>query len=129
MSDKLLRLNERLLSLRSPWVAKSGQNNPAKLVERHFQIVHVRAHLAYRPLSYPGKITLFRAADQPGGYEVEPDLGWSAFAQGGLEIHDVPGSHTTIFWDDNTLPHFARRVAECIRSGLATEELNPNSSA
>ena len=129
MSDKLLRLNERLLSLRSPWVAKSGQNNLAKLVERHFQIVHERAHLAYRPLPYPGKITLFRAADQPGGYEVEPDLGWSAFAQGGLEIHDVPGSHTTIFWDDNTLPHFARRVAECIRSGLATEELNLNSSA
>jgi thioesterase domain-containing protein len=124
MSDKLLRLNERLLSL-----AKSGQNNPAKLVERQLQIVHTRAQLAYRPLPYPGKITLFRAADQPGYYEVEPDSGWSAFAQGGVEIHDVPGSHTTIFWDDNTLPHFARKVAECIRSCLGTDELNPSSSA
>jgi thioesterase domain-containing protein len=40
---------------------------------------------------YPGKVTLFRANYQPVRYDQISDLGWSALAVGGLEIHEVPG--------------------------------------
>jgi thioesterase domain-containing protein len=124
----LLKLNQRFHALISQWVVKRAQNDPASVLNLDILTLHGRASLAYRPRRYPEKITLFRALDQPPEYEGEADLGWAAVAHGGIEVHDLPGNHTTIFWDDNTLPSFARKAAECIRSCLATDELNSSSS-
>ena len=38
---------------------------------------------------YSERVTLFRAIENIGF--IDPDLGWSELAPGGLEIHDVPG--------------------------------------
>ncbi len=61
----------------------------------------------YRASTYPGRITLLRAksVDAAALREVAPQrrrifedstLGWGAVAEGGVEIHTVPGNHQTI---------------------------------
>lgn len=51
--------------------------------------------LSVRP--YPGKLNLFRAADVPNFAEMDATLGWSAIAQGGVEVNFVPGDHVSMF--------------------------------
>jgi len=62
---------------------------------------------------YPGKVTLFRASDQPVRYDQISDLGWSALAVGGVEIHEVSGGHMGMFQE----PHvqmLAEKLRACI---------------
>jgi amino acid adenylation domain-containing protein len=44
----------------------------------------------YHPRPYPGPIRLFRAEERAD------DLGWSRLAEGGLDIHPLPGDHYTL---------------------------------
>ena len=48
------------------------------------------------PRPYSGKVTLFRATEQPYGIHTDPACGWGDLALGGLEIYDVPGHHGAI---------------------------------
>jgi amino acid adenylation domain-containing protein len=118
--DMLLRWNETFHKL-TLGRTTSGGRNPPELLDLHVQMVHERAFLAYRPLPYPGKVTLFRTVAEDSAYEVDPDLGWGALAQGGTEIHYVPGIHATIFSDEN-VPDLARKVEECIHSVLSKKQ-------
>jgi aspartate racemase len=67
---------------------------------------------------YPGKVTLFRASDDPNERDNQfPDLGWSALAVGGVEIHEVPGDHMGMFQE----PHvqmLAEKLRVCIDKAL-----------
>jgi thioesterase domain-containing protein len=42
-------------------------------------------------------LNLFRAADVPNFAEMDATLGWSAVAQGGVEVNFVPGDHVSMF--------------------------------
>jgi amino acid adenylation domain-containing protein len=61
----------------------------------YLQEVSFRARARYVPRPYAGRIVLLRMAVQPPArlFEADPELGWHGLAQGGLEIHDVPGAH------------------------------------
>jgi thioesterase domain-containing protein/acyl carrier protein len=118
LGDNLLRWNERFHKLTLSQEATRDRNPAAELRSLHVQMVHERARLAYKPLPYDGKVTLFRTLNRDSAYEVDQDLGWSAVAQGGVEVHFVAGIHDTMFKDANT-PYLARKVDECIRSVLA----------
>ncbi len=79
-----------------------------------------RAETKYKPRAYPGRIVLFRptACD---GYEYSPDRGWSELAEHGLEIHDIPGKHPTIFnplFEHRHMPVIAEKLDACIRTAL-----------
>ncbi|MEP6743438.1 MAG: amino acid adenylation domain-containing protein [bacterium] len=50
--------------------------------------------------TYPGKITFFWARDAETDYE-DNRLAWRRVAQGGFEIHEIPGSHTTMREEPN----------------------------
>jgi thioesterase domain-containing protein/acyl carrier protein len=59
---------------------------------------------AIRP--YPGRVTLFilssrdamqNALFDPAVVEIDPYLGWGRVAAGGVELHDLPGGHISIF--------------------------------
>ena len=50
----------------------------------------------YVPQPYYGKLTLFRATEQPYGIYEDRTVGWGALAVGGLEIIDIPGHHGAI---------------------------------
>ncbi|NJR65290.1 MAG: amino acid adenylation domain-containing protein [Leptolyngbyaceae cyanobacterium CRU_2_3] len=66
-----------------------------------YQQQNRRSTEGYIPASYPGKITLFKATEQPLGVSLtlEPELGWRDLAMGGLEIHNIPGSHLGMLQD------------------------------
>ncbi len=49
----------------------------------------------YVPQVYLGRITLLMASDR--AFLDEPKLGWTKLAGGGLEIHEIPGDHLSIF--------------------------------
>jgi amino acid adenylation domain-containing protein len=49
---------------------------------------------------YPGKITLFWANDAKQTFE-DNRLGWRRLAAGGLEVHKIPGNHTSIREEPN----------------------------
>jgi amino acid adenylation domain-containing protein len=66
----------------------------------------------YRSRPWPGPVTLFRASVQQNT-QLPEDLGWSSFAQGGVEVCEVPGNHYEIFVDPNV-----RVLAERIRERL-----------
>jgi thioesterase domain-containing protein len=56
----------------------------------------LRALASYVPNPYPGRIDLFRAAEQPVGVVSDRTMGWGAVAAGGIDVHDVPGGHHTL---------------------------------
>ena len=55
----------------------------------------------YSVRPYPGKLNLFRAADVPNFADVDPTLGWSTIARGGVEVNFVPGDHVSMFKKPN----------------------------
>jgi thioesterase domain-containing protein/acyl carrier protein len=59
----------------------------------------------YVPQVYPDRVTLFKAIDRDitnvEVVEVEPGLGWTKLAAGGLEIHEIPGDHHGILKEPN----------------------------
>jgi thioesterase domain-containing protein len=79
---------------------------------------HMSALAAYKLHAYPGRITLFRAENPYNGYEYLADHGWTQFAKGGIEIHEVPGEHDTIFAQPNVRA-LAGKLDACIRAALA----------
>jgi thioesterase domain-containing protein/acyl carrier protein len=81
-----------------------------------------RALDRYVPKAYPGRITLFRATKQPAEFNPDRALGWSRFAQGGVEVYDVPGYHGAIVYEPR-VGILARQLAECLeRAGAQTPE-------
>jgi thioesterase domain-containing protein len=55
----------------------------------------------YRLVGYPGRVTLFRAADAPEGQDQPADLGWGRITGQPSEIHTIPGDHITILAEPN----------------------------
>jgi len=92
-----------------------GRSLPADL--RYFQVeeTHRRALAGYALQPYPGKITLMRALDVRKTVSSRRDstLGWHSLAGGGLEIHDVPGDHISMFEEPNV-----RTLAETLKGVL-----------
>jgi thioesterase domain-containing protein len=66
------------------------------------QLQAVRAN-SYRPMRYPGRVHLFKAAIPERPIAVEPappfETGWRALASGGLVVESVPCAHMDIVKD------------------------------
>ncbi len=58
------------------------------------------AAMNHQPRPWPGQVTLFRTAVQPDP-RLPMDLGWTALAQGGVEIYELPGDHDLVFREPN----------------------------
>jgi amino acid adenylation domain-containing protein len=79
-------------------VNKSSEINADRLepIRSPVGMMLARARKRYIPRAYPGRITLFLVPVSEYG-QLAHDRGWSAFAEGGVEIHEIPGEHLTIF--------------------------------
>ena len=101
-----------------------GRSLPASLRYLGVEEAHKRALERYTVGFYPGKITLMRAADvgETVGTLRNPTLGWETLAGGGLDIHDVPGGHTSIFEEPNV-----RTLAETLKPILLSFDSKPES--
>ena len=67
----------------------------------------------YVPQPYPGKITIFRATNQPEGVLNSSSLGWGQFSNGSIEIIDVVASHNSIMKEPH-LQELAHKLEECL---------------
>ena len=47
--------------------------------------------------AFSGRVVLFRAEDQATPMHEDPQLGWGPWASQGIDVHEVPGSHLTMF--------------------------------
>ena len=96
-----------------------GRSLPASL--HYFQVeeAHKRALGRYTIQFYPEKITLMRAADveETVATRRNATLGWETLTGGGLEIHDVPGGHTSMFEEPNV-----RTLAEKLKPILQSSD-------
>jgi amino acid adenylation domain-containing protein len=119
-AENVQEVGYNLLELLHKTRKPDGENAYGGLlpVELPVRITLKRATSKYKPRGYPGRIVLFRAI-APDGHERADDRGWTEVAEGGLEIHDIPGKHLTIF----ETPHVqvgAEKLAACIQAaGLA----------
>lgn len=68
---------------------------------------------SYVHKAYPGRMTIFRASNQPLGIYPDPTLGWEPFVTGGLQIHEVPGNHGTIMVEPG-VRFLAERLNACL---------------
>jgi thioesterase domain-containing protein len=71
------------------------------------------ANREYEMIPYVGRVTLFRARERSVGETGDPTLGWSYWARGGVDVHEVPGGHLSSIQQ----PHvqvFAACLRQCI---------------
>jgi len=72
--------------------------------------VAVRAYHAYRFMPYRGSLQLVHAAQGgPAGGGFDETFGWGDFVQGNVDVHTVPGTHTSIFRQPDVL-HLAHAI-------------------
>ncbi len=90
------------------------------LPERFQQLVAARyaAACRYRPQTYQGALTVFRARAQALTGRRARDQGWAAFADGDVDVFDVPGHHDSCVAE----PH-VRHLADVLNAQLATLEV------
>jgi thioesterase domain-containing protein/acyl carrier protein len=96
----------------------NAEERPSKSARiLNFQILELYDILteAYQPQPFQGDMNLFSAED--GGDKVVYDehLGWRDLIRGDLRVTSVPGSHLTLFADEN-LPGFVSAVEQCLKS-------------
>ncbi|MBW4546344.1 MAG: amino acid adenylation domain-containing protein [Symplocastrum torsivum CPER-KK1] len=89
------KLNHSLNEIGCKFYLGIGRPLPDNLQDFTFQQENNQASKNYVPQVYPGRVTLFRSRDQIidiSSYR-DPQLGWGELATGGLERHEVPGTH------------------------------------
>jgi thioesterase domain-containing protein/acyl carrier protein len=93
---------------------------------RSFMEVHKannRAAQSYIPQHYPGRVTLFRAAEQLAEAPEDLTLGLGELAAQGVNLHIVPGKHLTILHKPN-VQVLAEQLKRCLtqaQAGLCDE--------
>jgi amino acid adenylation domain-containing protein len=89
--------------------------DPDNLPERYRRVIETNYQVwsRYEPRPYPGRVTLFRARTRPLFHSFEADLGWSRVAQGGVEVHNLPGHHWSIM-QPPIVETLARRLGTCL---------------
>jgi amino acid adenylation domain-containing protein len=97
--------------------ARERLGRPLSRLERYRRIKrrHTRYRSAYRPGPLAIRATLFRVVDPgiPEHDRRDPRYGWSAFAQGGVEVHELPGSHDGLVYEP-AVSDVAKRLDECM---------------
>jgi amino acid adenylation domain-containing protein len=73
----------------------------------------------YQPHMYPGRLTLFWATDWPTPSRNDARLRWADFAEEGLEVHRIPGSHGSFRFEPNVRV-LAEKLDVCLKRAQAT---------
>jgi aspartate racemase len=85
------------------------------------QMYHREALREYRLRPYPGRVTVFRAAERGVSRTVDAQMGWGELALGGVEVYEVPGDHASLVKE----PHvqvLAARLSACLHRAQADSE-------
>jgi thioesterase domain-containing protein len=92
-----------------------GSSSTQEHALRVVQLANRRALSAYELHPYPGRVTLFRAEGPDNASPFGAESGWTEFAKGGIQIHQIPGEHQKIFAQPNVRT-LAEKLDACLRS-------------
>jgi thioesterase domain-containing protein/acyl carrier protein len=106
------RARNRLSRALYGMVIASGLPLPPMM--RSLRQISYHAALNYRPRWYPGKVTLFRAAQRPRSGTQDVFLGWERFVGGGMEVYEIPGDHVTLLKEPG-IRVLAKELQRCLR--------------
>ncbi len=67
---------------------ENKEQHETKRIRQNYQ----KALFRYAPKPYPGRLTLLVAEEESHS---NPTLGWEGLAIGGIEVHKIPGDHTS----------------------------------
>jgi aspartate racemase len=81
-----------------------------KLMEANFAALE-----SYTLQPYPGKLILFKAVEAGKGV----CYGWEVLAEGGVEVHEIPGTHLKMVEEPN-VQILARELRACIDRSLVS---------
>jgi amino acid adenylation domain-containing protein len=113
---KLKDSMRRLVPGRTPvWIGLERYLDLSRFSERDRKrlIMHYQALMNYSPRKYPGRITVFRARTQPLWGSHQPDLGWGQVTGKGVNVHIVPGDHSSLLEEPNVRA-LSARLAEAL---------------
>lgn len=79
-----------------------------------------RALERYAPHAYPGRVTVFRPADELAAHETGSVAGWEHVAEEGANLHVIPGNHYSIPKPPN-VQVLAARLACCFEQSERRE--------
>ncbi|EGK86184.1 amino acid adenylation domain protein [Microcoleus vaginatus FGP-2] len=118
------KLNHSLNEIGCKFYIGIGRPLPKDLQDFTFQQENIQASRNYVPQVYPGQVVLFRSTDQIIGVSsyADPLLGWGELAAGGLEFHEVPGTHLGMLQE----PHvqvLAEKLKACLDKAQAETHL------
>ena len=80
--------------------------------------LNIEAAKAYNPKPCPVGIALFLTEEAPSLYAVDAATGWSELAEGGGDVHGIPGDNTSMFE-----PKFVGGVVETLQAALRKAQL------
>lgn len=104
-------------------VSAAGNQPPLSVEATYFEQIESSVSQALRNYvtqPYPGRIILFRADEQPPGM-YDPTVGWDQLVTGGIEIHVLPGNHTT--YSDNHFPDFVEELKTCLEAHMQSHRV------
>ena len=93
------------------------------LLRNSRKILNVAAG-AYRPQPYGGRVVLFRSTNRSLEQCQDPYSGWGGLIKGGLEIHEIPGDHISIFIDPD-VETLARQMSACLAAAQLNARIEP----
>ena len=108
--DRLVDLLWTLRRWRRPSARAAAEKAPEL---RSLAVAQTRSALAYRPLPYPGRLTLFTARDTPARARRAERAEWEALAGGGVTVRLVPGDHDTAL-EPPQVTELARLLSEAL---------------
>ncbi len=76
---------------------------------------NLEAVSTYVPRPYPGRLTMFWAAEAPFRAYQDRRLAWAEFAKDGFEVHVIPGTHQSIM-EPPHLNTFAEELKNCLKT-------------
>ncbi|MBP2639111.1 MAG: AMP-dependent synthetase [Firmicutes bacterium] len=94
-------------------------NQGRKTEEQQLRSQFMTARRKYQPALFPGKLTLFCAADQEEYGNQDQELGWSGLAEKGIDVYKIPGDHRTLMLEPQ-VSELALRLEKIIKR----EEIN-----
>ncbi|MDF5731830.1 MAG: amino acid adenylation domain-containing protein, partial [Rhizonema sp. PD38] len=97
-----------------------GRTQPLTETDNYIFTVNLQAWNTYTFQPYPGQITLFRTDDNSRdaqeafvGLQTDPLLGWGNLTTEGIDLHHLPGAHSTMLGEPNVMV-LADKLKDCL---------------
>jgi len=110
---RLLRFFRRTASDAEPVRIVQGRAASPEVYDQWLLNYLLEAAERYQPRLYPGKIILFRSAEEPSGRFLDFKMGWGTYAAGGTEVIEMEGDHFILF-QDPSVTQMANRISAAL---------------